>query len=121
MFYDSGFLNYWCGQWFLTAVVDIIRRDFAQPLRIAALAAHAGFSASRMERLMRSVLGVSPRQLLTRQRVEAAATLLRNTDQSLNDIALDCGFCDQPTFCRQFKAATSLAPGAYRRMAGMVA
>lgn len=103
----------------LAAVVNIIRRDFSRPLRISALAEHAGLSASRMERLMRSVLGVSPRQLLTRQRVEAAAALLRNSDQSLNDIALDCGFCDQPTFCRQFKAATSLAPGAYRRMSGM--
>jgi transcriptional regulator GlxA family with amidase domain len=71
-----------------------------------------------MERLMQSVLGVSPRQLLTRQRVEAAAALLRSTGNSLGDIALECGFCDQPTFCRQFKTLTGLSPGAYRRMAG---
>jgi AraC family transcriptional regulator len=48
--------------------------------------------------------------------VEAAASLLRATSQPLNDIALECGFCDQPTFCRQFKAVTGIAPGAYRRM-----
>ncbi len=101
----------------LAAVVERIRAGFAGPLRIAELAADAGLSISRMERLMRAVLGVSPRQLLTRQRVEAAAALLRNGGRALGDIALDCGFCDQPTFCRQFKTLTGLAPGAYRRMA----
>ncbi len=100
----------------LAGVVEVIRRDFAKPLRIADLAKKAGLSASRMERLMKSVLRVSPRQLLTRQRVEAAAALLRDTAQPLGDIALDCGFCDQPTFTRQFKATTGIAPGAYRRM-----
>ncbi len=101
----------------LAAVVERIREDYAQPLRIAALAAEAGLSISRMERLMQSVLHVSPRQLLTRQRVEAAAALLRKPSASLATIALDCGFCDQPTFCRQFKSVTGMAPGAYRRLA----
>ncbi len=101
----------------LAAVVEKIRTGFAGPLRIAGLAAEANLSISRMERLMQNVLGVSPRQLLTRQRVEAAAALLRTTAKPLGEIALECGFCDQPTFCRQFKALTSLSPGAYRRMA----
>ena len=30
-------------------------------------------------------------------------------------IALDCGFCDQATFCRQFKSVTGTTPMAYRR------
>ena len=101
----------------LAAVVERIRNDYAQPLRISAMAQEAGLSISRMERLMQSVLHVSPRQLLTRQRVEAAAALLRKSQFSLFDIALDCGFCDQPTFCRQFKSVTGMAPGAYRRLA----
>ena len=102
----------------LAKVVERIRSDYAQPLRIASLAAESGLSIAGMERLMKSVLHVSPRQLLTRQRVEAAAALLRTTKKALSDIALDCGFCDQPTFCRQFKSLTGIAPGAYRRMAG---
>lgn len=99
----------------LAKAVERIRRDFATPLRISALAAEAGLSLSRFERLMRSILHVSPRQLLTRLRVEAAAHVLRTTDRSLIKIALDCGYCDQPTFCRQFKAEMGVTPGRHRQ------
>ncbi len=103
----------------LARAVECIRRDFARPLRITALAVEAGLSLSRFERLMRAVLHVSPRQLLTRLRVEAAAEALRNSEKSLAEIALDCGFCDQPTFTRQFKAELGTAPGRYRRNSRM--
>lgn len=101
----------------LASAVERMRREFAEPLRIAELADEAGLSLSRFERLMHAVLHVSPRQFLTRLRVEAAAELLRKSSRSLSEIALDCGFCDQPTFCRQFKAATGVQPGVYRRLA----
>lgn len=98
----------------LASAVALLRREYAQPLRIADIAREAGMSLSRFERSMRAVLHVSPRELLTRLRVEAAAHLLKATDLSLGQIALDSGFCDQPTFCRQFKAAMSVTPRQYR-------
>jgi AraC-like DNA-binding protein len=102
----------------LARAVERMRLEYAGPLRIAALAKDAGLSLSRFERAMHAVLRVSPRQFLTRLRVEAAAELLRKSKQPLAQIALDCGFCDQPTFCRQFKEATGMPPSAYRRLAG---
>ena len=100
----------------LAVALDRMRRNYAEPLRIAQLATEAGLSLSRFERLMRSVLYISPRQFLTRQRVEAAACLLRDTDKSIATIALDSGFCDQPTFCRQFKAVTGTTAFRYRKL-----
>ncbi len=99
----------------LAKSLEHMRRHSASPLRIAELAKNAGMSLSRFERLTRAVLGVSPRKLLTRLRVEEAARQLMEVPSPLSRIALDCGFCDQPTFCRQFKAITGLSPGAYRR------
>lgn len=98
----------------LGAVIGRIQKDYAQPLRIGDLARQAGLSLDRLERGMRSVLRVSPRQFLTRTRIEAAAQLLRETDRSIGDIAAECGFYDQAIFCRQFRAATKLTPGQYR-------
>lgn len=100
----------------LAKTIERMRRDFAEPLRIGHLATEAGLSLSKFERLMRTVLQVSPRQFLTRLRVEAAAEHLRDTDQALAEIAIDCGFCDQPTFCRQFKATTGMTGNQYRKL-----
>ncbi len=93
-----------------------MRHEYFQPLRIAELAEDSGMSLSKFERLMRKILRVSPRQLLTRLRVEAAAERLRETDDGLGEIAIDCGFYDQPSFCRQFKATTGLTALRYRKL-----
>jgi PAS domain S-box-containing protein len=99
----------------LGAALDALHRDFAKPLRIAALARSTGLSPSQFQRRISSLTGLTPRQLLTKARVEAAAESLRDTSDSLPSIAFDCGFYDQAAFCRQFRAATGLSPGEYRK------
>lgn len=101
----------------VAGAVERIQRDYAEPLRIAALARTARLSISQFERRLRAVIGVSPRQLLTQTRVAAAARLLRETTSPLNRIAVDNGFYDQAQFCRQFRQATGLTPRQYRHAA----
>jgi AraC-like DNA-binding protein len=98
----------------LGRAIDRIQRGYAGPLRIESLAKSARMSLSQFERRFRAIVGVSPRQLLTQTRVDAAARLLRETSTPLNRIAMDCGFYDQALFSRQFKLATGLTPGEYR-------
>ncbi len=98
----------------LAGAIERIQRDFGEPLRIAELARSARMSLSQFERRIGAVLGVSPRQLLTQTRVDAAARALRETDTPLNRVAVNCGFYDQAMFCRQFRLATGLTPGRYR-------
>jgi AraC-like DNA-binding protein len=104
----------------LTAVADAIEqihRGYREQLRIESIAQSSGMSLSQLERRMRSILRLSPRQLLTQTRVEAAAKSLLEPPASLSQIASDCGFYDQAQFCRQFRAATGLTPGKYRASA----
>ena len=100
----------------LAWAIEQMQQHYDEPLRIGELVAQTDLSLSSFERLMRSLLKVSPRQLLTRIRVEAATERLRDTDQALGRIALDCGFCDQATFCRQFKATTGMTALQYRKL-----
>lgn len=95
--------------------VTTMQRQFSEPIRIATLARESGMPLSRLERKMRSLMSLSPRQLLTRIRVEAAAERLVSTNHRISEIAYDCGFCDQPTFCRQFKNLIGATAGEYRR------
>lgn len=101
----------------LAEVLDTLHRDCAQPLRIEALARKAGLSMSQFERRVRGITGLTPRQLLTKSRIEMAAEMLRGTEEPLSGIAFECGFYDQAAFSRQFRAVTGLSPGEYRRAA----
>jgi AraC-like DNA-binding protein len=98
----------------LGGAIDRIQRDYSKPLRIEELARQAQMSLSQFERRLRSVLRVSPRQLLTQTRVDAAARALRETDWPLQNVAIRCGFYDQALFSRQFKLATGMSPKQYR-------
>jgi AraC-like DNA-binding protein len=100
----------------LAVALAILQRDYASPVRVMELAKTAGLSVSQFERRMREYTGLTPRQLLTKARIEAAARALRSTDQSLGSIAIECGFYDQASFTRQFRAATGTTPGDYRQV-----
>lgn len=98
----------------LQGAVDVIRRCFAEPLKVADIAAAANLSPAQLERAMRRTLGVSPKQLLIRTRIDEAARRLDDTDAPLATIAGECGFYDQSSFTRQFQRAVGITPGAYR-------
>ncbi len=100
----------------LSVALRKMQTEFAKPLRIQQLAEESGLSVSQFERLMRSMIQITPSQYLIRQRVEAAAVMLRDTEKNVAAVALDCGFSDQPSFCKQFKRITGLSPLKYRKM-----
>lgn len=99
----------------LAETIAVLQKNFAKPMRVMSLARKADLSVSQYERKVRELTGLTPRQILTKARIEAAAAALRDSEQPLKRIALDCGFYDQATFSRQFHAATGATPSEYRR------
>ena len=99
----------------LSKVMKCMRKRYAEPLKISQLAEDAGFTTSGLERLFRSIYKLSPKQILTHLRIEAAADLLRHTDTALGTIALECGFCDQAALTRTFRAVTGTTPLRFRK------
>lgn len=98
----------------LQAAIDLTRRAFAEPLKVGDLATAAGLSPAQLERATRRALGVSPKQLLIRTRIDEAVRRLDDTQSTLATIAGECGFYDQSSFTRQFQRAVGITPGAYR-------
>lgn len=98
----------------LQNAIDLIRRSFNEPLKVADIAIAAALSPAQLERATRRALGVSPKQLLIRTRIDEAARRLDDSDASLATIANGCGFYDQSSFTRQFQRAVGITPGAYR-------
>lgn len=100
----------------LALALKTIQTEYHRSIRISDLANQSGLSLSQFERLMRSLVQLTPRQYLTSQRVKAASDLLRSSTKSLASIATECGFSDQASFSKQFKAITSISPLKYRQM-----
>lgn len=101
----------------LRAAVELAHARFADGVRVAELADAAGTSTDRLERAMRRVLGVSPKQYVLRLRAEHAATLIVTTDRSFAAIAAECGYYDQSQLTRQFREHIGMTPREYRATA----
>lgn len=98
----------------LAAAIARVHAEYSTPLGVADLARTAGLSVSALERQTRRVYGLTPTQLLTRVRVDAATALLRDTDLPVARVAVECGYFDHSAFTRAFRAAVGLTPRAYR-------
>ncbi len=97
----------------LAAVDAHIRSHYGRPIRLAELTAIAGLSVAQLERLCKRIYRLTPRQMIHKARLEAAAGLLAE-EVPITEIALRCGYADHSAFSRQFRALTGLSPSAYR-------
>lgn len=100
----------------LRRVLNHMQENFAESLRVHVLAELAALSVAQLERHFRRVFQLTPQQLLTKLRIEAAMRLLLGND-TVASVGLACGFVDQSAFARQFKATVGMSPRDYRIMA----
>lgn len=87
----------------------------AEPLTVAAMAAHAGWSERSFIRRFRAETGAPPLRWLTRERVLEAQRLLERTDLPVEAIAARCGFGAAATLRTHFARETGTTPTAWRR------
>lgn len=95
-------------------VIEIIRRDLDQPLKISHLAESAGLSTWQLDQRMRELFGVTVSQFILQTRMDAAARRLRQGNDSIVQVALAVGYGDQSAFTRQFGKTFGMTPSAYR-------
>lgn len=80
------------------------------PMTPAGLADRAGLAPHRFARFMKRFFGLTPSQFIAKGRISAASRLLRETDQTIAEIAVACGFYDHSAFTRQFGKMTGMTP-----------
>ncbi len=93
---------------------DVMDRDHAAELDIAALAGVACCSEAHFIRTFKSTFGETPHRYLQRRRVERAMYLLRTTDTDITDICMNVGFSSLGTFSRTFTEIVGETPTRYR-------
>jgi transcriptional regulator GlxA family with amidase domain len=81
---------------------------------ISWFAQKTGVSIRQIERRFRRTLGFAPAAIFRRLRLDYAAFLLNQTDKSIMEIAIDCGFVDSAHMARDFRSCFDATPTSYR-------
>ena len=102
-------------QWQVRRAKQIMSEHLEGTVAIQELAGACRLSASHFARAFKTTTGQSPHRWLLGYRVEHAQRLMTDSEHSLADIALSCGFADQSHFARVFSRLVGVAPGAWRR------
>ena len=92
-----------------------IHARYSEPLRREEIADHIGISADYLTDCFRQELGITPITYIRRYRIREACELLRNSDQSITQVALAVGFSDGAHFTRTFTREVGITPRAFRR------
>ncbi|MDJ0779230.1 MAG: GlxA family transcriptional regulator [Gammaproteobacteria bacterium] len=98
----------------ISRVVHLMERNLRSPLGISQLAAAVGLSERSLLRRFRATLGIGPRQYYRALRLDAGRRLLDNSDLSVTEIAIACGFDSRGSFTRAFRQVFGIPPSAQR-------
>lgn len=98
----------------LRRVLEYIDAHLGTDLALEHLARAASMNLFAFVRHFKQRTGLPPHQYVLRRRIERARSLLADTDLSIVEIALRCGFGDQSSFTTAFRRRTRLTPGGYR-------
>ena len=80
------------------------------PISPSEIADEIGISNRQLERLFGKYLNCSPKKYYVEMRLEKARHLLIQTDRSITEIALACGFENPGHFSRVYRAAFGITP-----------
>jgi AraC family transcriptional regulator len=99
----------------LRRVCDFVWEHLEERIRLSDLAAQVGLSPYHFLRAFKAATGQTPHAYVLGSRIAEAKRLLTQTDDSLAEIAAAVGFSSQSHLATQFRRATGVTPGTFRR------
>ena len=94
----------------LSQVIQKMEVAIEEPISPAALAKEVGMSTRQLERLFRRYLNRSPKRYYMELRLQKARNLLMQTDMSVINVALACGFVSPSHFSKCYRAHYDTTP-----------
>jgi len=94
----------------LSQVIQKMEQNIEEPISPSTLARDVGMSTRQLERLFRRYLNRSPKRYYMELRLQKARNLLMQTDMSVINVALACGFSSPSHFSKCYRAHYDTTP-----------
>ena len=96
-----------------------IRANYSNPnLNNNEIGKKMSISAPYLSKLFKIQYGTSPLDYLYKVRIEKAKELLKTTEKTIEEIALETGFLGGSALIKMFKKLEGITPGSYRKLGG---
>ena len=100
--------------------MDYVRSHYNEKISLEDVANHVHISRTYLSSIFKQETGSSFSTFVNKIRVEKSQALLTETDVSLADVALSCGFESQSYYTRVFSSIVGMSPKKYREKRGFI-
>lgn len=100
----------------LYQIFKFVELNYNKECSLYELAAQTGYSYSYLSRYFKKIVGLSFNTYVNQFKISKACYLLDNTDCSILNCSLECGYESLRSFNRNFKEILSITPNEYRKM-----
>lgn len=99
----------------LRRALSLMEQNLEHPLPLADLAARLGISERHLSRSFAKEFGEPPAAVYRRIRLAFGRWMLEQSERTVAEIAVACGFSDGPHFGKEFRRAYGESPAAFRK------
>ena len=101
-------------QLYVRRATEYIMASYNKKIRISDIAEEIGLNRSYLSNIFKKEMNMSPQDFLITFRLEKAAQMLRESNESVRNIAYSTGYDDSLSFSKAFKQKYNMSPSAYR-------
>lgn len=106
---------------FLRITQDYVMEHISDPeMKIDELAEAASTSVSRLQKRMKTLIGIGPNEYIQQLRLKKAAELLLDESIAVSDVSLKVGFASHSYFSSSFRKKYGVTPKQYRENKGKI-
>ncbi|MCF0148289.1 MAG: helix-turn-helix transcriptional regulator [Clostridium sp.] len=99
----------------LHKTLNYIQDNFKKDISLQDIAKRFGYSYTYLSKYLNNTLGISFVEFINENRINYSMYLLKNTDDTITDIAYACGYSSIRSFNRNFLKITNITPKLYRK------
>lgn len=100
----------------IQTIIDVIRRNYHEPLKVSELAKQVGYTENYLSVLFKKETGETIMDFIARIRMDRARELLKDPRYKIYEVSEMVGYPDSNYFGKQFKKMEGLLPLEYRKL-----